>query len=134
MSWGLKAECVKRPLRTFVTPENGSADFVKDLGLPAANDARQYFDPQLFKDILRKLIAESRHLQNNPKLGMIPEEERAAKVVTDALAPFTKERGGPLTIEMCEYEPTRPNVKISLLADRKANPNHETVSFVSGGA
>ena len=58
------------------------------------------------------------------------EEERAAKIVTDALKPFTKERGGPLQIELLEYVPARPNVKISLLADKSDNPDNETVSFV----
>jgi len=65
-----------------------------------------------FLDLLGKLIAETRWLQNSPEMGIHPEEERAAKHVFDFLDPYRKENGGPLIMERLEYVSGRPNVKI----------------------
>ena len=51
MSWGLKAECVKRPLRTFVTPDTDvqkriSANFKEQV---LAKDLKALFDTENVK-------------------------------------------------------------------------------------
>src|SRR3989338_1688582 len=48
-----------------------------------------------FVVLLEKLINESKHLQNAPTIGLIPEEERAAKHVLDVLLPFAVVRPDP---------------------------------------
>lgn len=62
--------------------------------------------------LLEKLVAQSKYLQNNPKLGITPKEKLAADIVLKELDPYTTKNGGPLTVEVFEYVPGRPNVKI----------------------
>ena len=62
--------------------------------------------------MLGKLIGQARHLQNNPKLGVIPEEERAAKVVREYLEANTPKDS--LKILEFTYVEKRPNLKITL--------------------
>jgi len=69
-------------------------------------------DKAAFIDVLRKLIGESKYLQNNPRLGIHPQESRAAKIVLDVLSPYSAQNGGPLQIEELEYEKGRSNLKV----------------------
>jgi len=69
-------------------------------------------DQEAFVNLLRKLISESEHVQNNPG-QLVPEEGRIAKHVVDELRPFSTEAGGPLKVELLEYVKNRPNVKIT---------------------
>lgn len=82
-------------------------------------------DTELFVDVLRKLISEAEFLQNNPRLGIVPEERRAAKWVLKELEPFSTKRGGPLIIEELEYTPKRTNLKIVY-----PGTSDKTVAFV----
>lgn len=70
-------------------------------------------DKAPFVDLLRRLIAESKYLQNNPRLGIHPEEKRAALIVMKELESVSTQAGGPLVIEELEYVPGRSNVKIT---------------------
>jgi len=69
-------------------------------------------DKAAFIELLRKLIGESKYLQNNPRLGIHPQEKRAAKIVMDLLGPYSTQNGGPLIIEELEYVPGRSNLKV----------------------
>jgi acetylornithine deacetylase len=82
------------------------ADFSRMPGMP------RDLERQAFVDLLRSLIAESKHLQNNPRLGIHPEETRAAKIVMKELEPYTTAQGGPLVVEELEYTPKRSNLKV----------------------
>lgn len=82
-------------------------------------------DEGFFVELLRKLMAESKYLQNNPRLGVIPEETRACKIVMNELAPFSQEKGGPLIIEELVYKQGRSNLKVTYPGTGK-----KTVSFV----
>lgn len=65
-----------------------------------------------FVELLGKLIGEAKYLQNNPKLGVTPQEKRAAVIVLEELAPYSTENGGPLVIEELEFVPGRSNLKV----------------------
>lgn len=82
-------------------------------------------DKAAFVELLRKLIGESKNLQNNPRLGIHPEEKRAALIVMKELEPFSTGAGGPLIMEELEYKPGRSNLKITYPGTSK-----QTVSFV----
>mmetsp|Transcript_42106 Transcript_42106/g.98181 ORF Transcript_42106/g.98181 Transcript_42106/m.98181 type:complete len:531 (+) Transcript_42106:59-1651(+) len=73
----------------------------------------QEMDKPYFLDVLKKLLAESKHLQNNPRLGIHPEEKRAATVVIKELEAFSTRAGGPLIVEELEYVKGRSNVKVT---------------------
>ncbi|CAH9080055.1 unnamed protein product [Cuscuta epithymum] len=63
-----------------------------------------------FVELLRKLISESKHVQNNPP-ELIPEEDRVVKHVLDSLLPYsTASGGGPLVINHVTYKPNRGNL------------------------
>jgi len=72
---------------------------------------------QLDKDeyisLLEKLIGETRHVQNNPRQGLVPKEEMVARHVVEVLEPFTTENGGPLVVQQLVYQEGRPNIKIT---------------------
>ena len=70
-------------------------------------------DGQEYTDLLTKLIGESRHVQNNPRQGLIPNESKVAAHVLELLNPYKKENGGPLIIEELVYKEGRPNLKIT---------------------
>ena len=63
--------------------------------------------------LMTKLIGEARHVQNNPRQGLIPREEVIARHVKDTLAPYVVENGGPLVVEELLYKEGRPNLKIT---------------------
>jgi hypothetical protein len=81
---------------------DSQADLKKDLGLEVGGlpSPAEFFDEPVFLEILEGLIGQSKWLQNNPKLGVTPEEARAAKVVLDALRPYSTENGGPLKVRI----------------------------------
>ncbi|CAJ1378864.1 unnamed protein product [Effrenium voratum] len=85
----------------------------------------QDIDKTFFLDVLKKLIGEAKHLQNNPRLGIHPEEKRAAQVVLQSLKAYSTQAGGPLVLEELEYVKGRSNVKVTYPGSSKA-----TVSFV----
>uniref|UniRef100_A0A6U4Z9L5 Peptidase M20 dimerisation domain-containing protein n=2 Tax=Hemiselmis andersenii TaxID=464988 RepID=A0A6U4Z9L5_HEMAN len=69
------------------------------------------FDKQGFVDILRKLIGENRHLQNNPPLN-VPQEDLASDHVMRTLEPFSVEKGGVLKIRRETFVQGRGNLII----------------------
>ena len=93
----------------------------------AASDPKAWFDEKLYLDLLEKLIGQAKFLQNNPKAGVTPQEERAAKIVVDALKPYTQPHG-PLKVEVFTYVAKRPNVKITFQGGPAGCEN--TVGFV----
>lgn len=60
--------------------------------------------------LLSNLIGESKHLQNNPAQGLIPQEDLAANHVLKLLTPFSQENGGPLKIERVCFVEGRSNL------------------------
>ncbi|CAH9087649.1 unnamed protein product [Cuscuta europaea] len=63
-----------------------------------------------FVSLLRKLIGESKHVQNNPP-ELIPEEDRIVKHVLDSLLPYsTASGGGPLVVNHVAYKSNRGNL------------------------
>jgi acetylornithine deacetylase len=78
-------------------------DALKDLAL----------DKEEYISLLGKLIGESKHLQNNPRQGLVPQEQLAANHVLDILRPYTTENGGPLMVQEIVYKEGRPNIKIT---------------------
>jgi acetylornithine deacetylase len=63
--------------------------------------------------LLEKLIGESRHVQNNPRQGLVPKEELVARHVLEVLEPYSQENGGPLVVQQFVYQEGRPNIKIT---------------------
>lgn len=82
-------------------------------------------DKTHYVEVLKKLMDESKFLQNNPRLGIHPQEKRAAQVVIKELEAFSTKNGGPLIVEELEYVPNRSNVKVTYPGSTPA-----TVSFV----
>lgn len=82
-------------------------------------------DKHAFVELLRKLVGESKHLQNNPRLGIHPVEKRAASVVIKELEHLSTRAGGPLIIEELEYEPGRSNLKV-----KYPGTGSKTIAFV----
>ncbi|EEF42427.1 acetylornithine deacetylase [Ricinus communis] len=67
-------------------------------------------DKESFVTLLRKIIGESKHVQNNPP-ELIPEEDRVVKHVLDSLLPYsTTSGGGPLIVNHVSYFPGRGNL------------------------
>lgn len=63
-----------------------------------------------FLSLLSNLIAESRHVQNNPP-ELIPEEDRVVNHLLNSLLPFsTTTGGGPLILNHVTYFPGRGNL------------------------
>ena len=65
-----------------------------------------------FVDLLKKLIGESRYLQNNPSQGLVPQEDRACKHVLEALGPYTTDNGGVLEVQKINFVEGRGNLII----------------------
>jgi len=72
-----------------------------------------HLDKDEYIAFLEKLLAESKYVQNNPRQGLVPEEERVARHVLDELKPYSQDNGGPLIIQELVYKEGRPNVKIT---------------------
>ena len=70
-------------------------------------------DKNEYISLLEKLIGESRHVQNNPRQGLVPKEELVAHHVMEILEPFSQESGGPLLVQQFVYQEGRPNIKIT---------------------
>ncbi|EFJ21664.1 hypothetical protein SELMODRAFT_106336 [Selaginella moellendorffii] len=66
-------------------------------------------DDDAFIALLRKLIGEAKHLQNNPP-ELIPREDLAARHVLEVLMPLSTEYGGPLVVKHVIYTEGRGNV------------------------
>lgn len=62
--------------------------------------------------LLKNLIGESKHLQNSPSQGLIPQEDLAIKHLMDILRPFSTENGGVLEIEQVTFVEGRSNLII----------------------
>jgi len=82
-------------------------------------------DKDFFLKVLRRLIDQSETLQNNPRLGVHPQEKNAALVVMDELEAYSTRAGGPLVVEELEYVPGRSNLKVTYPGSSK-----ETIAFV----
>lgn len=82
---------------------------LEDIGMAGAK-----LNVNEFVDLLSKLVGETKNLQNNPKMGIHPEEALAARHVLSYLKPYGTESGGPLIIEELIYVKNRPNIKITL--------------------
>jgi acetylornithine deacetylase len=65
--------------------------------------------------LLRQLIGEAEHLQNNPPSGLVPEEGRVAGWVAKRLAPYTAE-GGPVVMKDIQFHEGRSNVVLRYAA------------------
>jgi len=66
-------------------------------------------DTEAFVSLLRKLIGESKYVQNNPP-DLVPEEDRVGRHVLEALEPYGVEKGGPLIIQHVSYLKGRGNI------------------------
>ncbi|KAJ8754342.1 hypothetical protein K2173_002793 [Erythroxylum novogranatense] len=67
-------------------------------------------DKESFVSLLRKVIGESKYVQNNPP-ELIPEEDRVVKHALDVLLPLsTTSGGGPLIVNHVSYFPGRGNL------------------------
>lgn len=55
---------------------------------------------------------QAEYLQNNPAQGLYPKEELVADHVVEALAPYTTENGGPLSVEKVGFTDGRCNMII----------------------
>ena len=62
---------------------------------------------------LNKLIGVAKFLQNSPPQGLIPQEDLAANIVLETLAPFTEENGGVLKVQKINFVEGRGNVIIT---------------------
>ncbi|KXZ44557.1 hypothetical protein GPECTOR_65g175 [Gonium pectorale] len=82
-------------------------------------------DDDRFVELLRKLIGESKHLQNNPPEN-VPKEDRAARHVLDVLQPLSEECGGPLRIRPVSYVEGRGNI----IVEYPGEPDGGIMSFV----
>ena len=69
------------------------------------------FDRGGYVELLRKLIGENRNLQNNPPTN-VPQEDLASEHVLRALEPYTKEKGGPLSVRRETFVAGRGNILI----------------------
>eukprot|EP00009_Paramoeba_aestuarina_P004670 CAMPEP_0201520882 /NCGR_PEP_ID=MMETSP0161_2-20130828/13065_1 /ASSEMBLY_ACC=CAM_ASM_000251 /TAXON_ID=180227 /ORGANISM="Neoparamoeba aestuarina, Strain SoJaBio B1-5/56/2" /LENGTH=436 /DNA_ID=CAMNT_0047919395 /DNA_START=59 /DNA_END=1369 /DNA_ORIENTATION=+ len=85
-----------------------------------------HLNEERFVELLRKLIGETKNLQNNPP-EFIPKEDLASDHVLALLKPFTKEEGGPLSVERVHYKEGRGNVIITYPSAKDKAP---TVAFV----
>eukprot|EP00929_Paragymnodinium_shiwhaense_P085060 TRINITY_DN45523_c0_g1_i1.p1 TRINITY_DN45523_c0_g1~~TRINITY_DN45523_c0_g1_i1.p1 ORF type:complete len:539 (+),score=119.35 TRINITY_DN45523_c0_g1_i1:98-1714(+) len=90
-----------------------------------AGSMPRQLDETEFIGLLRKLIGESKQLQNNPRLGIVPEEKRAAAHCIRELEPYSTRHGGPLKIEELEYVGGRSNLKVVY-----PGTTQKTISFV----
>lgn len=112
-------------------PGGGAVDLGKSFLIKTMADfkclgnMRLDMEPKLFINTLSALIGESKFLQNNPRLGVHPEEKRAVNVVLKDLDQFSKANGGPLVIEELEYEKGRTNLKITY-----PGTTSKTVAFI----
>lgn len=86
------------------------------------------FDKEKYVEIMKALISQSKFVQNNPKLGLTPQESLICEIVLKELKPHSKEHGGPLLIEHIEYVPGRGNLKITLPS--ATYPEGKYMSFV----
>merc|ERR1719163_1767387 len=84
------------------------------------------FDRGGYVELLRKLIGENRNLQNNPPTN-VPQEDLASEHVLRALEPYTKEKGGPLSVRRETFVAGRGNILIEYPSAKKDAP---WVSFV----
>ncbi|KAF3791011.1 Acetylornithine deacetylase [Nymphaea thermarum] len=66
-------------------------------------------DGEPFVSLLSKLIGESRYVQNNPP-ELVPQEDRVVSHLLDALAPYSKEQGGPLLLNHASFVEGRGNL------------------------
>lgn len=78
------------------------------------NDALEglALDKEEYISLMEKLIGESQYVQNNPRQGLTPNEEKVAQHVLEILEPLSTKNGGPLIITTPTYKPGRPNIKI----------------------
>lgn len=70
-------------------------------------------DSEQYVSLLGKLIGEAESLQNNPAQGLYPREDNCSQHVLERLAPYTVEKGGPLTVERVSFQEGRGNVIIT---------------------
>ncbi|KAK6782957.1 hypothetical protein RDI58_020753 [Solanum bulbocastanum] len=78
-----------------------------------------------FVDLMKKVIGESKYVQNNPP-DLIPEEDRIVDHVLDILDPYSTKNGGPLVINHIAYTPNRGN----LIVEYPGTDPKKVVSFV----
>lgn len=65
-----------------------------------------------FVALLRKLIGESKFLQNSPSQGLIPKEDLAIRHILEVLSPYMKENGGVLEVQKINFVADRGNLII----------------------
>lgn len=82
-------------------------------------------DTESFVSLLRKIIGESKYVQNNPP-DLVPEEDRVGRHVLEALQPYGTENGGPLIIQHVSYLKGRGNI----IVEYPGTVDGKIVSFV----
>ena len=55
-------------------------------------------DTDEYVGLLGKLIGESRHVQNNPRQGLVPNEAKVVQHVLGVLEPLSTKQGGVLEV------------------------------------
>ncbi|KAL3497779.1 hypothetical protein ACH5RR_040511 [Cinchona calisaya] len=97
--------------------------------MASSSDAKQALgdlNKESFVTLLRKLIGESKFVQNNPP-ELIPEEDRIVRHVIETLLPLsTTTGGGPLVINHVTYKPNRGN----LIVEYPGSHPNKVLSFV----
>jgi len=83
---------------------------------PSSESAQQFSLP-----VPGKLIGEAESLQNSPAQGLHPKEDLASTHVMALLAPYTKEQGGPLTVERVTFSEGRGNLIVTYPGVRALN-------------
>mmetsp|Transcript_67346 Transcript_67346/g.161473 ORF Transcript_67346/g.161473 Transcript_67346/m.161473 type:complete len:544 (-) Transcript_67346:51-1682(-) len=104
--WGSQGAGNQGPDMSKIALSDAETDFSVLQGLT------QELDEAAYIALLAKLIGLAKHLQNNPSLGVTPQEKLAADVVMKELAPYSVKNGGPLEIEELEYVKGRSSVKV----------------------
>ena len=82
-------------------------------------------DLPIGQGLLTNLIGVVEKLQNQPAVGLVPQENAASDFVLELLEPYKKENGGPLEIERVEFVEGRGNVIVSY-----RGTGDKTVAFV----
>ncbi|XP_075108124.1 acetylornithine deacetylase-like [Nicotiana tabacum] len=89
--------------------------------MPTVKQILGDLNKESFISLLRKLIGESKYVQNNPP-ELIPEEDRIVNHVLDTLLPYsTTTGGGPLVINHVTYKPKRGNLIVEYPGTQPGN-------------
>ena len=109
------------------TPQERNVDYPH---VEASGDTlNMEMDGDAYVALLEKLIGESEHVQNFPP-SLVPQEDKIVAHVLAELDPYTKEKGGPLTVEKFTFTEGRSNVVITYEGKSKGTENEFNIGFV----